>query len=102
MQSKCAIAVSHVHMASKAHSQGPGGAAAGADIGAASGASADGSALGDGAFFASVRLRLIAFLNNVRRATSLRDAAPKIANKATMITRRPVIELELTEDYQYW
>jgi len=82
-------------MASKLHSQAPAGDAAGAAIGAASGAPGG----GDGAFLANVRLRLIAFLNKVRRATSLRDAAAEKANKARTVTQRPVIELELTDNY---
>ena len=100
MQSKWANADSHVHMASKSHWQEPPAGADAGDAGsAAAGASTSGGG-GAGALLLNVRLRCIIFLNiDVRRATSLRDAAPQTTNKATAVTDRPVIVLELTDYY---
>jgi len=90
MQSKCAKADSHVHRSWKAHSQGPSGAGPGAPIG---------EAAGEGAGPPTEMLRFIAFWNEVRRINSLRDVAPQTASKAPTTKWRPVIELELTENY---
>lgn len=88
-------------MAWKLHSQALGTPAGEAIPGEAASAASGADAGGDGASacLANVRLRLIAFLNNVLRASSLRDPAPQTANKANTVTERPTIELELTEGY---
>lgn len=89
-------------MASKSHWQAPGAAdgdAMSADSGEPGCEDSGAPGGGDGAFLLNVRLCLIAFLNNVRRANSLRDAALQMANEATTMTYRLDIEAELTEDY---